>query len=105
MFLGHVGFNGLDMMRMKEDKFECVDRAEGLHADVSSGCQVRTPQYLHIYTNLRFPLFNKYSHFAHWIIGYQHNHLSGMRKHANSNAKKVPKLQNYFRRFIAVFPL
>lgn len=36
---GLVGFNGLDMMRMKEDKFECVDKAEGLHADVSSGCQ------------------------------------------------------------------
>lgn len=36
---GLVGFNGLDMMRMKEDKFECVDRTEGLHADVSTGCQ------------------------------------------------------------------
>jgi len=36
---GMVGFNGLDMMRMKDDKFECVDKAEGLHADLSSGCQ------------------------------------------------------------------
>jgi len=36
---GMVGFNGLDMMRMKEDKFECVDREEGLHPDTSSGCQ------------------------------------------------------------------
>jgi len=36
---GMVGFNGLDMMRMKEDKFECLDKDEGLHADVSSGCQ------------------------------------------------------------------
>ena len=58
-FLGLVGFNGLDMMRMKEDKFECVDRTEGLHADVSTGCQVR---HLHICTNLQFPLFNKYLH-------------------------------------------
>jgi len=36
---GMVGFNGLEMMRMKEDKFECKGRPEGLHADVSSGCQ------------------------------------------------------------------
>jgi len=36
---GMVGFNGLDMMRMRDDKFECLDKAEGLHADVSSGCQ------------------------------------------------------------------
>jgi len=36
---GMIGFNGLEMMRMKEDKFECKGRPEGLHADVSSGCQ------------------------------------------------------------------
>jgi len=36
---GMVEFNGLDMMRMKEDKFECGDRDEGLHADLHSGCQ------------------------------------------------------------------
>jgi len=36
---GMVLFNGLDMMRMKEDKFECLDRKEGLHADIQSGCK------------------------------------------------------------------
>jgi len=36
---GMVLFNGLDMMRMKEDKFECLDREEGLHADIQSGCK------------------------------------------------------------------
>ena len=39
-FLGIVGFNRLDIMQTKKDKLECKDRAEGLHADVSSGCQV-----------------------------------------------------------------
>ena len=37
---GMVLFNGLDMVRMKEDKFECLDRKEGLHADIHSGCKV-----------------------------------------------------------------
>ena len=37
---GMVFFNGLDMVRMKEDKFECLDRKEGLHADIHSGCKV-----------------------------------------------------------------
>ena len=37
---GTVKFNGLDMMRRKKDRLECLDRSEGLHADVSSGCQV-----------------------------------------------------------------
>jgi len=36
---GMVFFNGLDMVRMKEDKFECLDRKEGLHADIHSGCK------------------------------------------------------------------
>jgi len=36
---GLVVFNGLDMVQMKEDKFECGDRVEGLHADIHSGCQ------------------------------------------------------------------
>jgi len=36
---GMVRFNRLDTMEMKKDKLECKDRAEGLHADVSSGCQ------------------------------------------------------------------
>ena len=51
-----VGFNGLDMMRMKDDKFECVDKAEGLHADLSSGCQVKQ-----IYRFVQFTLFTKTS--------------------------------------------
>lgn len=36
---GIVEFNRLDIMQTKKDKLECKDRAERLHADVSSGCQ------------------------------------------------------------------